>query len=263
MRTALATLLLLLAAAVPCVGQTAAPEPGLRDRVVAALSQNRVAITAGFEGLEILVYGAIARADLRDDGALGVVVSIVGPSRPVMVRRKDRIAGLWINAEAVRLAQAPSFHAVASSGPLFDTISHTEDLRWRVTVGHALRQIEADRTQAPRERFLDAVVRLRRENGLYVTLPGGVSLEEGVLFRTRIPLPSNIVEGTYTAQVLLARERQVIDSFSTEIEVSKAGLGRLIYDTATQLPLVYGVASIVVALIAGLAAAEVFRYLRR
>jgi uncharacterized protein (TIGR02186 family) len=262
MKATLAVLLLWLATAMPVAPQTAT-ETGPRDRVVAALSQNRVAITAGFEGLEILVYGAIARADPRIDDELGVVVSIVGPSRPVTVRRKDRIAGLWVNAEAVRVALAPSFHAVASSGPLYETISHTEDLRWRVTIDHALRQIEADQTQAPRERFLDAVVRLRRENGLYVTLPGGVDLEEGVLFRTRIPLPSNIVEGTYTAQVLLARERRVIDSFETEIEVRKAGLGRLIYDTAQQMPLVYGVASIIVALIAGFAASEVFRYLRR
>jgi hypothetical protein len=78
-----------------------------------------------------------------------------------------------------------------------------------------------------------------------------------------VRLPANIVEGVYSARVLLTRDREVIDSFETEIEVRKAGLGRLIYDTAQQMPLVYGVASIIVALIAGFAASEVFRYLRR
>lgn len=233
------------------------------DRVVAALSQNRVAITAGFEGLELLVFGAIARGDPLDNEEIGVVVTVVGPSRPVVVRRRSRVAGMWINTDAVTIAQAPSFYAVASTGPLEETISFTENLRHRVSLEHALRHVEGPETEAPRESFLEAVVRLRREQGLYVLQPGGVSLEEGVLFRTTIPLPSNIVEGTYTTQVLLTRDRAVIDVALSEIEVGKAGIEGFLYELANSAPFVYGVFSIAVALVAGYAASEVFRYLRR
>ena len=259
MKALAAALLLLLAGAVAGAAQ---PVP---DRVVAALSQNRVAITAGFEGLEILVYGTIARGDPAQTEHLGVVVTVVGPSEPVLVRRKARVAGLWINADSIRLSEAPSFYAVASTGPLNQTISHTENLRHNVSLEHALRQIEAPPTAAevPREDFIEAVVRLRRQAGLYVERPGGVSVDQGVLFRTSVPLPANIVEGTYTAQVLLTRDRAVIDSFRTEIEVRKVGLERLLFDLAQTSPLLYGVLSIVVALAAGFAASEVFRILRR
>lgn len=233
------------------------------DRVVAALSQSRVAITAGFEGLEILVFGAIARADPAAAEPLGVVVTVVGPSQPVTVRRKDRVWGLWINVESIRVSAAPSFYAVASSGPLADTISRTDDFRYRVSLEHKLRQIEAADTVAPREAFLDAILRLRRAAGLYVLRPGGVRVDEGVLFRTTIPLPANIVEGVYTAQVLLTRDRTVIDSFTAEIDVSKAGLERLIFDTSRNAPLLYGILSILVAMTAGFVASEVFRVLRR
>lgn len=255
MRRWLAALALLAAPA------SAAEPPA--DRVVAALSQSRVAITAGFEGLEILVFGAVARGEPAREEPLGVVVTVVGPSLPVTVRRKDRVAGLWINVESIRVSSAPSFYAVASSGPLADVISRTDDLRYRVSLEHKLRQIEAADTIAPREAFLDAILRLRRAAGLYVLKPGGVRVDEGVLFRTTIPLPANIVEGVYTAQVLLTRDRAVIDSFSAEIDVSKAGLERLIFDTSRNAPLLYGVLSILVAMAAGFAASEVFRVLRR
>ena len=98
---------------------------------------------------------------------------------------------------------------------------------------------------------------------LYVQRPGGVSIDQGVLFRTTIPLPANIVEGIYTAQVLLTRDREVIDRFSTDIEVRKVGLERMIYDMAQTSPLLYGVLSIAVALLAGFGASDIFRMLRR
>ena len=259
MRGRAALLCLLMAAAGGVAAET------VPDRVVAALSQNRVAITAGFEGMEILVYGAIARGNPADLEHLGIVVTVVGPSAPVLVRRKARVAGLWINADSIRLSEAPSFYAVASTGPLHQTISHTADLRFNVSLEHALRQIEAPPTAAdvPRQDFIDAVVRLRRDAELYVQRPGGVSIDQGVLFRTTIPLPANIVEGIYTAQVLLTRDREVIDRFSTDIEVRKVGLERMIYDMAQTSPLLYGVLSIAVALLAGFGASEIFRMLRR
>jgi uncharacterized protein (TIGR02186 family) len=250
-------------AALALLALPAAADAPPTDRVVAGLSQSRVAITAGFEGLEILVFGAIASGQPQEAGPLGVVVTVVGPSQPVTVRRKDRVAGLWLNVESIRVSSAPSFYAVASSGPLADTISRTDDLRYRVSLEHALRQIEAADTVAPREAFLDAILRLRRDAGLYVLRPGGVRVDEGLLFRTTVPLPANIVEGVYTAQVLLTRDRAVIDSFSAEIDVRKAGLERLIYDTSRNAPLLYGVLSILVAMAAGFGASEVFRVLKR
>jgi uncharacterized protein (TIGR02186 family) len=249
---ALAVLLLMLAALLP--------EGARAERVVAALSQNRVAITSGFEGLELLVYGAIAPAGGVRDPALGVVVSIVGPPTPVTVRRKKRVAGLWINAEAESMAAVPSFHAVASTQPLASLMTAEENERWGVSVFHAMGLEAASR---PDTSFFAALIRLRREAGLYVTQPSGVIVEQDTLFSARIPLPSNIVEGVYTATVLLTREQRVIDRFETTIQVRKAGLGRIIHDAATNRPLFYGLSSIVIALMAGFGASEVFRQLRR
>lgn len=264
MRAAAFVLALLAAVAQAQETQPETPEAA-RERVIAALSQNRIAITAGFEGSEIFVYGAIARErPMRpEDQDVGVVVRIAGPSEPLVVRRKDRVAGVWANVEAARIDAAPSFYAVASTGPLHETISHTEDLRLGVSLERALRFVDAGAAADRRDEFLDAVVRLRRANGRYVLAPGGVSVTGGVLFQTSISLPANIVEGVYDARVLLTRDRAVVDDFRTTILVRKEGLERLIYDMSQRRPALYGLASIAVALAAGFGASEVFRYLRR
>ncbi len=243
----------------------AAPVAAETERVVASISQNRISITAGFVGSEIFVYGAIDRVAQAapDAPPPGVVVRIAGPSQPIVVRRKERIAGVWANADAARIDAAPSFYAVATTGPLYETISHTEDLRYGVSLERALRFVDAGAAAADRQAFLDALVRLRRGSGLYVLAPGGVRLLGGILFDTRVSLPANIVEGVYDVQVYLTRDREVIDEFSAEILVRKEGFERLVYTLSREQPALYGVLSIAFALAAGLGAAEAFRYLRR
>ena len=66
-----------------------------------------------------------------------VVVTVSGPSEPVVVRRKDRRYGIWINVEAADVDAAPSFYAVATSAPWKDVITNTEDLRHKVSIPRA------------------------------------------------------------------------------------------------------------------------------
>lgn len=254
-----AALRLALAAALAAGAAEAADQ-----RVIAALSQNRISITGAFVGSEIFVYGAVARDRFPedDDDRLGVVVKVIGPAEPVTVRRKRRVWGIWVNRESERIASAPSFYAIASTGPLFETISHTEDFRHAVSLERHLRFVGAQGGAEAREEFLDALVRLRRDSGLYVQRPGGVELVEDVLFRTSFRLPSNIIEGAYRARVFLTRDREVIDQFEAEIGVRKEGLERLMFDSSRQQPFLYAVVSIGVALIAGFVASEAFRLLR-
>jgi uncharacterized protein (TIGR02186 family) len=251
----------LLGALAAGAGRAAPPDA----RVVAALNQTRISITAGFEGSEIFVFGAISRAAGAEalDPGLGVVIKIVGPSAPLTVRRKTRQFGVWTFGEAVRIEAAPSFYAVGATGPFYETISHTEDLRHRVSLDHAVRLVDAGADPTGRREFIEAVVRLRRAEGLFVLSPSGVEVIDGTLFRHAFRLPANIVEGEYRAQVFLTRDRRVIDRFETTIEVRKVGLERLIDDLARERPLLYGLIAVLAAAAAGLFAAEAFRWFRR
>ena len=247
-------LLLLLGMALPAAAQ---------EVIVAGMSQNRVSITADFDGSEILIYGAVKRdAPPPEGGPLEVIVTVEGPSSPVAVRRKDRVAGIWVNNASVRVDSAPSFYAVATTGPLDYILSDTDNLRHGITLERMIRAIgisdEADRAGE----FVLALLRVRTNEGRYRVLEGKVELTEETLFRADVVLPANLTEGEYKVRLFLLRDKRVIASQERVIGVRKEGLERFIFNLAQEQPLAYGLLSLVLAALAGWGASAAFRLIR-
>lgn len=233
------------------------------EEIVLGLSAEEVGITATFDGSDILVFGAVKRdAPLPPDAApLDVIIAVTGPVTPVTVRRKDRRFGIWINTEAASIDAAPSFYAVATTRPLSESLRDVEDLRFAISIPRAIRSIgnEVEDSAA----FTEALIRIRRDEGLYQVLDGAVALTEETLFRTEIALPANLVEGRYDARIFLTRDGRVIDSVDTPITVRKVGLERWLFNLAHERPLAYGLLTICLAILLGWAASAAFRNFRR
>ncbi len=250
MRSLLAALLLL-----------ALPRALAAEEIVLGLSQDQVAITATFQGSEIIVFGAVARTEPVPPGTLDVIVAVSGPLLPTVVRTKARRFGIWVNIAASEIDAAPSFYAVATTGPLAEVLTATEDLRYTITLPRVIRSV--DTGVDDRDAFNDALVRIRTEEGLYRTLEGAVDLEADTLFRTAIALPANLIEGNYTARIFLTREGRVIDSYTTVIGVQKVGLERWLYNLAHEQAAIYGALSLFIAIAAGWLASAAFAAFRR
>lgn len=232
------------------------------EEVVAGLSQARVSITANFAGSEILIFGAVKREAPIDDVPLDVIIAVAGPSEPVIVRRKSRQFGIWVNTDKVAVDAAPSFYAVASSAPLDQILSDTEDLRHRISIPRAIRAVDTTQSVSDTANFTQALIRIRRDQGLYQIAPEAVDLQEETLFRGAIALPANLTEGHYKTRIFLTRDGRVIDVYETGIDVQKVGLERWIYRLAHDRPLIYGLLSLAIAIAAGWGASTFFRYLR-
>ncbi|MES0826287.1 TIGR02186 family protein [Ruegeria sp. SCP11] len=239
------------------------PAFAVDEQVVLGLSQDRVAITATFDGSEILIFGAVKRETPIPSGPpLEVIVAVVGPSSPVMVRRKERKLGIWVNTDSVLVDLAPSFYAVATSGPLSDILSDTEDLRYRISIERAIRSVGAEMHIQGAQEFAEAVVRIRENEGLYSVRENTVAVDEQTLFRTSIKMPADLTEGDYRARIFLTRGKAVVSQFETTIDVRKVGLERFLYNLSRQQPVWYGLMSLVIAIAAGWGASTAFRLLR-
>ncbi|MFC3084765.1 TIGR02186 family protein [Tabrizicola soli] len=247
--------LLLLALALPAAAQ---------EQIVAGMSQNRVSITADFDGSEILIYGAVKRDAPPPEGRgpLEVIVTVEGPSTPVAVRRKDRVAGIWLNNAEVRVDSAPSFFALATTGPLDHILSDTDNLRYGITIERVIRAVGITAEADKAGEFLLGLLRVRTNEDRYRVLQGKVELTEDTLFRTDIVLPSNLTEGEYKVRLFLLRDRKVIAHQERVIGVRKEGLERWIFNLAREQPLLYGLLSLVMAGIAGWGASAAFRLVR-
>ena len=251
MRLLLAFSLLLLAAL-----------PGRAEEIVLGLSKDEVAITATFDGSDILIFGAIKRDEpAPTESDLGVIVTVAGPYEAVTVRRKERRFGIWVNTESVDIDVAPSFYAVATNRPLEEILTDDEDVATRISTGRAIRSIGP--SESGSDNFSDALIRIREESRLYQTLSDGVWVKDNTLFRTLISLPANLTEGDYVAEIYLTRDGEVIDLYTTEIPVKKVGLERWLYNLAHENAVLYGLMSLAIAIAAGWGASAVFSLFRR
>lgn len=241
----------------------ALPIPVAAEEIIAGLSQNRVAITANFDGSEILVFAAVARDAPPPPGRLDVIVTIEGPQLPATLQRKARRLGIWTNVETVGIDAAPAFYAIATTAPLRDILSETDDLRHRISIGQAIRSVGIARQTGDGPDFIDALIRLRRADGAYHVADRGVWLDHGTLIRADFTLPANLTEGDFRARIFLLRDRRVVAIEESAITVQKDGIERFLHRLALDQPLIYAVLSLGLAIAAGWLASAAFGWLRR
>jgi uncharacterized protein (TIGR02186 family) len=228
------------------------PLPARAQALVADLSDHLIAITAGFAGTDVLLFGAT-------EGEGDVIVILRGPEAPVIVRRKTRAVGIWVNTERIAFTGAPAFYRVAASRPI-EGIANPA-LRARHQIGVDQLRVTAERELTPTKfnNFRDGLLRNKLREDLYSAEVGKVSFLGPRLFRTKIYLPANVPPGSYTVEVLLVRNNQVIAAQTTPMFVNKTGIGADVYDFAHRHAAVYGLVAVLIAVSAGWAAGTVFR----
>jgi uncharacterized protein (TIGR02186 family) len=220
--------------------------------LIADLSSHLIAITTGFTGTDVLLFGAVEEAG-------DVVVVVRGPVGDAAVRRKDRIAGVWVNAERLDFRDVPSYYAVAASRPLSDI--GTPALLARHGIGlDFLRLTPAeDVSEARAQPFRSALVRIKQSDNLFSAEVGRVTFLGQRLFRTSVAFPANVPVGSYLVEVLLVRDGEVVSAQTTPLIISKVGFGADLFDFAHNQAALHGLVAILVALMAGWAAHLIFR----
>ncbi|KEO52676.1 TIGR02186 family protein [Thioclava pacifica] len=233
------------------------------EQIVAGLSRDNIGITTSFDGSQILIYGAVKReAPEPTDEKLAVIVTLEGPLGPVTIRKKSREFGIWVNTASVGVAAAPSYYAVATSGPIEEILDPRVDTQQRISIPLAMRAFSGPIEVEDSKPFTEALLRIRERQGLYEMETGGVHIVDNTLFRADFELPANLTEGDYKTRIFLLRDGKLVDQYQSAIEVRKIGLERWLYTLAHQKAALYGLLSLALAVFAGWAAAAIFRFVR-
>lgn len=230
---------------------TGATQPML----VPDVSQREVEIRYSFTGADLLLFGAIVYPDGRvPRDRSDIVVVLKGPSQPVVMREKQKIAGVWVNAAATEFRTAPSFYAVASTRPIADIVDERTAAIYELGLDKLQLSPSSLNVSDEIDRFASGLVDLRTRTGLYVQKPSTVEITDNVLYQARLPLSARVIVGTYTAETFLIRDGRVVTAAVREIEVRKSGFERLIGDFSQRQPLLYGLSAVAMALALGLLA---------
>ena len=220
--------------------------------LVADVSEHLVAITTGFAGTDVLVFGAL-------EGPGEVVVVVRGPARPVKLYRKAPVLGVWLNSAALTFPQAPSFYAVAASRPLAEIAEESERRRLQLGLGELDLRPQSPVSGNLLAEWRGALIQARAAEGLYSDSAGSVTLLGDRLFRASIALPTNVPVGTYLVEAYLFDNGIAVAAQTLPLVVSKVGFEADIYTLAQRQGALYGVGAILVALLAGWIAHLLFR----
>jgi uncharacterized protein (TIGR02186 family) len=226
--------------------------PARAEALVADLTNHLIAITTGFTGASVVLFGAT-------DGPGDVAVVVQGPDREITVRRKSRIAGIWVNSQEVIFANVPSFYFVAASRPLEEIVSPATAAFYRLGVTNLEMKPEGMASPQVVDEFFTALVRTQRHARLFPNSVSKVNFIGERLFRTTIEFPSNVPTGTYLVQVFLVRDKDVVGGQTTPLVVSKVGMDADVFGFAGRQPALYGGIAVLAAMVAGWLASLPFR----
>jgi len=233
---------------------------GARDPIlVPEVSQHEVVVRQGFTGAELLLFGAILSPEgTRAAQDYDIVVVLKGPTSPIILREKRKIAGIWINADSTEMHSVPSYFAMASTRP----ISRIVDSKTAAIYELGLPWLQLSPTGAidPKAltRFNAGLVDLRQRNGLYRQDEAGVNVKQQVLYQARISLPSNVQTGRYTAETFAISRGRVVATAISEIAVRKLGFEGAIANFAQSWSLLYGLLTVAISVAMGWLAGRVF-----
>ena len=233
---------------------------GQREAIlVPEVSQSEVRVRQGFTGTELLLYGAILDPAGRRGGAqYDIVVVLKGPTEPIRMREKERILGIWMNAEDSDFRSAPSFFAVASSRPVDQIVDERTAAIYELGTEFIQLSPSGQIDPEKQSRFAAGLVDQRQRLGLYKEDMQGVRISEQVLYQARISLPSNVRTGKYTAETFAISEGRVIASAIADVEVRKVGLERYVEEQSQRNSLLYGLAAVILSVGMGWIAGRLF-----
>ena len=245
--------LILIVAAVPLL--LGASKPVL----VPDVSSRSIEIRYSFTGAQLLLFGAILYPGGRaPDRPLDIAVVVKGPVEPILVREKQQIAGIWMNADSHRFRSAPSFYAIASSKPMRDLVDERTAAIYELGLRGLQLSPGGGALPDKERRFETGLLDLRQRQRLYAEDPKGVEISERVLYRARINIPSQVPVGTYTAETFLIDNGRVVAAATREIEIGKSGFERFIAVAARRYAFFYGLAAVLLSLSLGWFAAWLF-----
>jgi uncharacterized protein (TIGR02186 family) len=243
-------------------GARAQPENPIQESIQIGLSTNRVTITSDFSGADLTIFGAVDNADpqISRQGGYDVIVVLEGPAQPLVIWRRSRILGVWVNAQSESFVNVPLSYSVATTRAPQD-ITNPDSYR-RLSLGTAYVYLEPlDRTGNPQTiaEFTAALRDRKLASRLYSENIGGVQFLSQTLFRASVNLPPNVPVGTHKARAFLFRNGEFIKETSSNLAIVKAGFEQTVFRVAQEYSLLYGIFAVVLAMLTGWMGRLIFR----
>jgi uncharacterized protein (TIGR02186 family) len=224
------------------------------QEVIATIAPSTISISANYSGGSIVVFGAVAKGQpLRSYDA---VVTVIGPRQDLVVRRKERVLGIWVNRRSRSFVNVPSFLAVFANRP-FEAIAKGDVPR--VERFGLKYNVFPDRAIDDNDPFEQNFIRARIDEGLYLEQLSGVSFVSPSVFRATIPMPKNALTGAYRVNLKIFANGTLVAQTGSSFNVEKIGVAQFVAKSSISHSFIYGLTTMAMALLTGWIGSVAFR----
>ena len=228
------------------------------------VSVDNIPVESDFDGTELVIFGSIEGYEQAPlyRGEYDVVITVEGAREDILVRRKERVFGIWINNDAREYKEVPSFYSVLSRNPL-DDIADKKTLQ-EVGIGVDNLRVYYDPDhpfifESESGVFSGALRRVRRQKDLFAENVQGLEQLSPSLFRATVYLPPNVPIGQHKVTSYLFRDGKLLATNESGFRIQKAGLERFLYNLAHENSFLYGIMAVLIAIATGWTANLLFR----
>jgi uncharacterized protein (TIGR02186 family) len=215
-----------------------------------------IGIDGFFSGERVRVKAAVPSGDQ-------VVLRVVGPRENVVLLRKGRVGGLWMNVGRVTFNEVPQVYLLWTSKGLSSLGTGDESLSLGLDYQSFLSGALGDLDHQDKANLIHEFIKLKEAEKLYGLFENAVQInpqEAGAwdLVNTAIILPAKISPGTYVLELITFKNKNAKLLYSIPIEVHLVGIPALVSDLATRKGLLYGILAVIIATISGLMIGIIF-----
>jgi uncharacterized protein (TIGR02186 family) len=237
----------ILLLAMPLYAQNTPSAISLTTPLIADISQNTIEIRSDFNGTQLLIFGA---RNVAGD----IVIAVRGPNTNATLRRKERIAGMWMHVDQRNYQNIPIFYALASTKP----ISRLAPPLVLQSLGLGESRITLASNPVPDELFDRALAHSFSAKQWWLAPFGSITYFGESLFKARLDLPDTLPSGDYTAEVYLFDRGKLLGFQTIPLTTYKTGFDASVANASHNHGLVYGLSAILMALFGGWLAHRLF-----
>jgi uncharacterized protein (TIGR02186 family) len=208
--------------------------------IISGISKNEIKIDSKFNGEKILLFGA-----KNDSG--NIIAVVRGPKHDFLLNKKEKFFGIWHNGNQVKFHDAYSFYNLFS-----DFLGKELNQQSLVDFEIGKQNLPLHTSEKTSNNIIDRkFFDLMEKQNLYSSSTDSIVFLDDTLFSLAINFPANILEGVYNIEIYLVENDSVISFQSIPIYVNKVGFSSEMAQFAKNQRVVYGLSSIIIAILVG------------
>jgi len=226
--------------------------------ITAVLSPDHISVNSLYHGGKLEISGETA-ADSE------VIIKITSAEKKVHLRKKGKAGGvLWMNVGELEFSPVSDVFLVYSTGDIDKILSKDQQDKYVLGYGALKRNISVEpvENEADKEKWVDEFIKLKQKNKIYGEFTGQIkTMAEGAkkTYTLAIDWPYQAPPQDYNISVYEVKDDAVQGQAEAVLKIEKVGALKFISDMAFHKEVIYGIASILIAIAAGFIVSVIFK----